>query len=69
MKTFRMIFGALSTVCAIVNLLRGDLLGCALFSLWAVLLFLDPTKAGNARLRARLTLIALVLVLLRVLFR
>jgi hypothetical protein len=69
MKTFRKIFGVLSIVCAIVNLLRGDWLGCALFSVWAVLFSLDPKRPEHSRLRSRLTLIALVLVILRVLFR
>jgi hypothetical protein len=64
-RTFRIIVGVLALINALLNLMRGDWLGCIMFSAMGWSLLLDPNERGTTKLRTRLMLVALVCVVLR----
>ena len=65
MKTFRIIVGVVALINAVLNLLRGDWLGCIMFSAMGWSLLLDPRERGTTKLRTALMLVALVCMVLR----
>ncbi len=65
MRTLRIIVGVCALINALLHLMHGDLLGCAMFSALGWSLLLDPQERETAKLRRGLMLAALVLMLLR----
>jgi hypothetical protein len=64
-RTFRIIVGVVALIYALLNLLRGDWLGCIMFSALGWAMLLDPRERGTTKLRTVLMLVALVLMVLR----